>query len=64
MRITRIAIEAELEHSDSRQLELIPKRNDIGRDNAEVFGNERQMAQLRLDGLKESSAGAGTQCPG
>jgi hypothetical protein len=64
MRITRIAIEAELEHSDSRQLELIAKRNHIGSDNAEVFGNERQMAQLRPDASKKAAPGPGTQCPG
>src|SRR4030095_17178344 len=64
MRITRISIEAELKHSDSRQLELIAKRNHIGSDNAEALGNERQMAQLRPDGLKEISARAGNPMPG
>ncbi len=64
MRITRIAIEAELEHSDSGQLELIAKGNHIGSDDAEVFGNERQVAQLRPDGFKESSAGPGDPMPG
>src|SRR4030095_16253186 len=64
MRITRISIEAELEHSNSPQLELIAKRNHIGSDNAEVLGNERQMAQLRPDGSEESSARTGNPMPG
>src|SRR5690349_24048750 len=59
MRVTGIAVEAELEHPDSRHLELIAKRHNVGSDNAEVFGNERQVAQLSPDGLEESSAGAG-----
>src|SRR5208283_5817059 len=64
MRIMRTAIEAELEHSDSGQLELIAKRNNVGSDNAEVFGNERHVAQLRPDGLEERSAGPGDPMPG
>ena len=59
MRIIRIAIEAELEHANSRQLELIAQRNNVLSDNAEVFGNERQMAQFCPDSFKEGCAGAG-----
>jgi alpha-D-ribose 1-methylphosphonate 5-triphosphate synthase subunit PhnG len=58
MRITRIGIETELEHPDTRQFELITKRNNVGSDNAEVFGNEWQVTQLRPNGLEESSATA------
>src|SRR6185436_8096484 len=64
MRIMRTAIESEVEHPGSRKLESFPKRNHIGRDNAQVFGNERQMAQLRPDGLEEGSARAGNPMPG
>ena len=59
MGIARIAIEAELEDSDSRQLELITKGNDVRSDIAEVLGNERQMAKLCSDRFKKISAGAG-----
>src|SRR5512138_3013165 len=64
MRIVWIAIEAELEHSDSWQLELIAKGNHIRSDRAEILGNERQMAQLRPDSLKESGARARHPMPG
>jgi hypothetical protein len=64
MRITRIPIEAELEHADSGQLEFISKRNYVRSDNSEIFGNERQAAQLSPDGLEEISAGPRDPMPG
>src|SRR6185369_9480199 len=49
---------------DTGQLEFITKCNHIWCDNAKVFGNERQVAQLCLDGFEESSAGPGDPMSG
>jgi hypothetical protein len=48
-----IGAERELQHRHAGKSELFPDRFHFGRDHSQVFGHERQLAQLRLRGTKQ-----------
>ena len=47
--VVGMAIERELKNAHPGQVELVPQRVDIRCDHSQVFGDERQSAQLLLN---------------
>ena len=43
--------------------ELVAQRVHVGRDHAQVLGDDRQRAERRRDGVEERRPGPGTQRP-
>src|ERR1043166_5427332 len=54
--VGRVGAEAELDDAHARKVELVAQRDHVGRDEAEVFGDDGERAEFRLDGLKEFAA--------
>jgi len=52
-----IIAERELEDAHAGQVEIVAEFFDGGRDQAEVFGNERQPADAPADGGEQFAAG-------
>src|SRR5262249_1262791 len=59
MRVVGVAIESKLQHAHSGQLELIAQRSDRGRDEAQVFGQQRKTTQGLSSFLKKVGPWAG-----
>src|SRR4051812_38963192 len=58
MRVARAPRESELEDVHPGQAERMPEPLDGRRDDAEVLGDEREMAELRLQGVEEAPSRA------
>src|SRR3984957_9723834 len=50
------AAKAELQNPHARQIELLPQRIHFARNHAQVFGDQRQLAQLVEQGGEQSRA--------
>ena len=54
--IVRVAAEGELQDLHAGQAEALPERRHLGRNGAEVLGNERQSSQFLLQCLQQGVA--------
>src|SRR5260370_41326860 len=68
MRVVGMTIKGELENAHSGHVEFVAQRTDIGCNNPQVLGYERQITQLSLNRLEEIRARAlhplpGLRCP-
>src|SRR4029079_16340399 len=63
VRVVGAPVEGEVEHEHAREAELAAKAAHRLRDHAEVLGDERQRAQLPLDGVEELAAGTAPPAP-
>ena len=71
VRVIGVAVEGKLQDPCPGHVELVAKRSNVRRDQAKIFRNERQHAQLSLYRAEEISArtrdplaGLGRSCPG
>src|SRR5258705_6502281 len=62
--IVGVTVEGELQDPRPRHLKLITQRHHIRRDYPQIFGDERQAAQLTLHHPEKSLAGTGHPLPG
>ena len=44
--VVRLAVEGELQHSHPGKMKLVAERGHVRRDQSQIFGDERQCAQL------------------
>jgi hypothetical protein len=60
MRIVRVAVEGELQHTHAGQLELIPQRRYRRRDDSQVLGQQREPTQSTLRLVEEVGTRTGS----